>query len=179
MTERELIEGCLRGKAHCEKALFDRFAGKMMAICLRYAPDHSEAEDILQDGFVKVFENLKSFRFEGSLEGWVRRIMVTTALKYLRKIKPMQELSVTDDFKESPDVPDAITQLSEAEIIKLISQLPQGYRIVFNMYVIEGYKHHEIAELLSIEESTSRSQLVKARKWLQEKLLRLAKVSLM
>lgn len=177
MTERELIEGCLRGKAHCEKALFDRYAGKMMAVCLRYAPDTADAEDILQEGFIKVFENLRSFRFEGSLEGWIRRVVVTTALKHLRRARPVQELSAAEDFNESPDVPDIITQLGEQEIIRLIGELPQGYRMVFNLYVIEGYRHQEIAELLAIEESTSRSQLVKARKWLQDKLLSLSRVS--
>jgi RNA polymerase sigma factor (sigma-70 family) len=179
LTERELIEGCLRGKKHCEKALFDRFAGKMMAICMRYAPDPADAEDILQESFIRVFEHLPSFRHEGSLEGWIRRIVVTSALKHLRRAKPTQELTVQEDFKESSDVPDAITQLGEQEILRLIGELPHGYRMVFNLFVIEGYRHHEIAELLAIEESTSRSQLVKARKWLQEKLLGLTRLSVL
>ncbi len=177
MTDKELIEGCLRGKTQYEKALFDRFSGKMMAVCLRYATDSSEAEDILQEGFVKVFEHLRSFRHEGSLEGWIRRIVVTTALKHLRRNKPTQEITAAEDFHESPDVPDAITQLGEQDIIRLIGQLPQGCRMVFNLYVIEGYRHNEIADLLAIEESTSRSQLVKARKWLQDKLLSLTRLS--
>lgn len=151
----------------------------MMAVCLRYAPDEATAEDMLQEGFIRVFEHLPSFRHEGSLEGWIRRIVVTTALKQLRKAKPTQELTVQEDFKESSDVPDAITQLSEQEIIRLIGELPQGYRMVFNLFVLEGYRHHEIAELLAIEESTSRSQLVKARKWLQEKILRLTRLSVL
>lgn len=178
MTERELIEGCLRGNPQCERALFDRYAGRMMSVCLRYAKEHSEAEDILQEGFIKVYANLKSFRHEGSFEGWVRRIMVTSALKYLRKARPTQELSVIEEFRESPDLPDVIAHLGEQEIMKLVCNLPDGYRAVFNLYVIEGYKHQEIADMLSIEESTSRSQLVKARKWLQEKVLAITRVAL-
>lgn len=171
MTDRELIEGCLKGLSHCEKALFDRFAGKMMALCLRYADSQAEAEDMMQDAFIKVFENLKGFRFDGSLEGWVRRIVVTTALRHIQRHRNIQDISVAEEFRESPDVPDAITQMGEQEILRLISELPHGYRLVFNLHVIEGYRHHEIAELLGIEESTSRSQLVKARKWLQDKFL--------
>ncbi len=149
-----------------------------MSVCLRYAKEYSEAEDILQEGFIKVYANLKSFRHEGSFEGWVRRIMVTSALKYLRKARPTQEITAAEEYRESSDLPDAIAHLGEQEIIKLISNLPDGYRAVFNLYVIEGYKHQEIANLLSIEESTSRSQLVKARKWLQEKVLAITRVAL-
>lgn len=173
-----MIEGCLRGDPHCERALFDRYAGRMMSVCLRYARETEEAEDILQEGFIKVFSHLKGFRHEGSFEGWIRRIMVTSALKYLRKARPTQELSVIEEFRESSDLPDVIGHLGEQEIHRLIRDLPDGYRAVFNLYVIEGYKHQEIAELLSIEESTSRSQLVKARKWLQEKVLAITRVAL-
>jgi RNA polymerase sigma factor (sigma-70 family) len=142
-----------------------------MALCMRYAQDRAEAEDMLQEGWIRVFDNIKSFRFQGSLEGWIRKVMVTTALKQLRKAKPTEELNFSHDFEESPELPDAIAHLQEQEIIRHIEGLPEGYRIVFNLYVIEGYRHTEIAELLGIEESTSRSQLVKARKWLQEKIL--------
>lgn len=142
-----------------------------MALCMRYAQNRDDAEDMLQEGWIRVFDNLKSFRHQGSLEGWIRKVMVTTALRHLRKAKPTEELTFTHDFEESPEIPDALAQLNEQEIIVLIETLPAGYRMVFNLFVIEGYRHTEIANLLGIEESTSRSQLVKARKWLQEKIL--------
>lgn len=179
MTEKELIEGCLRRKTHYEKALFDRFSGKMMAVCHRYASDEMDAEDILQEGFIKVFDHLHSFRHEGSLEGWIRRIIVTTALKHIRRQKITQPLNDAEDFKESAELPDAIHHMSEQELIRVIGGLPAGYRMIFNLYVIEGYRHNEIAEMLNIEEGTSRSQLVKARKWLQEKLLSISRLSVL
>jgi RNA polymerase sigma factor (sigma-70 family) len=179
LTEQELIERCLKGDGKAEKALFDRYAGKMMALCLRYAIDRSEAEDLLQEGFIRAFEYLRNFRSEGSLEGWLRRVMITTALKHVRKSKHFDELSIKEDFKESPELPEAISHLGEMEINKLINELPAGYKNVFNLYVVEGYKHQEIAELLGIEEGTSRSQLVKARKWLQDKILKSSRTILL
>lgn len=170
MSEQELIRGCLRGSAQCQRRLYEQFAGKMYAVCLRYARSTSDAADILQEGFVKVFTKLDQFQFQGSFEGWVRRIMVNTALRAYQRQRFDHESSGYEHLPESPVDPDAISNLSEAELLRLISRLPDGYRVVFNLVAIEGYSHAEVAEMLNIQESTSRSQLTKARRWLCEQL---------
>jgi len=170
LTDRELIEGCLKGDAQCEQLLYERFSPKMFALCLRYGRNREEAEDILQDGFIRVFRKLHTFKFEGSFEGWIRRIMVHTALKLLKKSSNKNEFSNLDEVRGEKVESRAVTNLSEQELMDLINSMPEGYRTVFNLYVIEGYKHNEIAELLDIGESTSRSQLLKARKFLQSAL---------
>ena len=142
----------------------------MYAVCLRYARSSSDAADILQEGFVKVFTKLDQFQFQGSFEGWVRRIMVNTALRAYQRQRFDHESSGYEHLPESPVDPDAVSNLSEAELLRLISRLPDGYRVVFNLVAIEGYSHAEVAELLNIQESTSRSQLTKARRWLGEQL---------
>ncbi len=167
MQELDLIEGCIRKDARCQRLLYERFAPKMLSVCIRYARERSEAEDILQDAFVKVFNNLEKFEHRGSFEGWIRRIMVNTALKYYRKLRFQMEQSGLDYSNDEPVMPTAETELSAQDLISIISGLPDGYRVVFNMYAIEGFSHREIAEALDIKESTSRSQLVKARKMLQ------------
>lgn len=178
MTEHELIKGCIRKDADCQRRLFELYAGKMMTVCLRYATDSAEAEDMLQEGFIRVFSYIHQFKFEGSFEGWVRRIVVNSALKALQKkkivfseIKEQQSNSIA-----SPE-PYAYVNLGEEELLKLINALPEGYRIVFNLNVIEGYSHEEIAQMLKIQASTSRSQLVKARKMLQNQILQLQKIA--
>ncbi|MCB9168758.1 MAG: sigma-70 family RNA polymerase sigma factor [Flavobacteriales bacterium] len=144
----------------------------MYAVCLRYARHELEAEDMLQDGFIRVFDKLPGFRHSGSLEGWVRRIMVHTAINhYRRKAFRMERFGL----ESLPDVPvrtDAVDDLCERELLELIATLPDGYRMVFNLYAIEGYGHAEIAQLLGCGESTSRSQLAKARRMLQERIQR-------
>ena len=137
-----------------------------MTICLRYAADQMEAEDLLQESFVKVFRYLGQYKFEGSFEGWIRRIVVNTALKHLQK-KKLRFDEVKDDKMGEALPASAYSHLSEKEILALINQLPEGYKLVFNLNVIEGYSHEEIATLLNINPGTSRSQLVKARKYLQ------------
>lgn len=170
MTEQELIQGCIREDRECQLELFNRFAGKMLTVTRRYARHHLEAEDLLQDAFIKVFNNLNRFEGKGSFEGWVRRIVVNTALKNYHKSSFQREDIGLPEYHDTPQAPMAISNLAEEEILKEIATLPDGYRIVFNLYVIEGYSHKEIADTLEIGESTSRSQLVKARKMLQEKL---------
>ena len=170
MNEHELIQGCLRGSAQCQRQLYERFAGKMYAVCLRYARSSADAADILQEGFVKVFTKLEQFQFQGSFEGWIRRIMVNTALRTYQRQRFDQEISGLEKMPETPIDPDAISALSEAELLQVISRLPEGYRVVFNLVAIEGYSHAEAAEMLHIQESTSRSQLTKARRWLCEQL---------
>jgi RNA polymerase sigma-70 factor (ECF subfamily) len=170
MTEKEIIKGCLKDKEASQRALYDRYAGKMYMICLRYAKSREEAEDILQEGFVAIFDNIKKFRSEGSFEGWMRRIMVNTALKTYHKQRFHNEQLELSDYDTHFEDPQAVAMLSTKELLELISALPDGYRLVFNLYAIEGYSHKEIADKLGISESTSRSQLLKARKMLQRRI---------
>jgi RNA polymerase sigma-70 factor (ECF subfamily) len=177
-TEKELIEECLKGKKDAQKALYDKYAGKMFALCMRYARHKLEAEDIMQEGFIKVFENLETFRAEGSLEGWIRTIMVHTAIKNYNRSSFQKESIGLENYPEESMIPKAYADLNKEELMKLIKDLPEGYRMVFNMYAIEGFKHKEIAKMLNIGESTSRSQLVKARKLLQSMIEKLYTVIL-
>ncbi len=178
MSETDIIRGCLRGSAQCQRTLYERFAGKMYAVCLRYARTPADAPDILQEGFLKVFSKLEQFQFQGSFEGWIRRIMVNTALRTYQKQRFDNETSGYERLPEMPVDPDAISTLSEAELIGLIAKLPDGYRVVFNLVAIEGYSHAEVAETLGIQESTSRSQLTKARRWLCEQVETLHKINI-
>ncbi|MBK8554721.1 MAG: RNA polymerase sigma factor [Lewinellaceae bacterium] len=176
MSEQELIRGCLRGSAQCQRQLYEQFAGKMYAVCLRYARNPSDAADILQEGFVKVFTKLDQFGFQGSFEGWIRRIMVNTAIRNYQRQRYDLESSGHERLPESPVEADAVALLSEAELLQLISRLPEGYRVVFNLVAIEGYAHAEVAKMLGIQESTSRSQLTKARRWLAEQVEAIHKI---
>ena len=178
MSETDIIRGCLRGSAQCQRTLYERFAGKMYAVCLRYARTPADAPDILQEGFLKVFSKLEQFQFQGSFEGWIRRIMVNTALRTYQKQRFDNETSGYERLPEVAVDPDAISTLSEAELIGLIAKLPDGYRVVFNLVAIEGYSHAEVAETLGIQESTSRSQLTKARRWLCEQVETLHKINI-
>lgn len=171
MNIQELIQGCIEQDKKCQEELFRMYSGKMLSLCLRYARHQLEAEDILQDGFIKAFRNLEQFKFNGSFEYWLRRIMINTAIKNYRKSSTRNELLSGDAMPyDQGQNPDAYSNLGMEELMELINDLPDGYRIVFNMYAIEGYSHKEIAEAMDIQESTSRSQLVKARKILQDKI---------
>ncbi|MBO9573321.1 MAG: sigma-70 family RNA polymerase sigma factor [Chitinophagaceae bacterium] len=154
-----------------QKELYDRFAGKMYSVCLRYANNADDAQDLLQEGFIKVFKNLHRFRAEGSFEGWVRRVFVNSSIEHFRK-KSIQLSKVSE--KEEDTIGDsdisALDSLAEKDIIRLIQELSPGYRTVFNLYAIEGYSHKEIAEQLGISEGTSKSQLARARSILQKKV---------
>ncbi|MBI1344547.1 MAG: sigma-70 family RNA polymerase sigma factor [Terrimonas sp.] len=154
-----------------QEELYNRFSSKMYGVCLRYAANGDDAQDILQDGFVKIFKNLEKFRSEGSFEGWVRRIFVNTAIEHLRR--KTQLISIGE--KEERTIPlhekTALDNLAEKDILALIQQLSPGYRTVFNMYVIEGYTHRDIGEILGISEGTSKSQLARARVILQQKVI--------
>ena len=162
-TENYLIENCIKGDRKSQKALYDQFSGKMFAICLRYSKNQMDAEDILQDGFVKLFNNLNRFRGEGSFEGWVRRIFVNTAIEHIRKkninttVGEGLENSVVDTYKT------ALDNLYEKDVIKTTRTLSDGYKTVFNLYAVEGYSHKEIAGKLGITESTSKSQFSRAK----------------
>lgn len=177
MTEKELIKGCIGDDKSCQKALFSKYAGKMLTVCRRYARHQAEAEDMLQDAFIKIFANLKQFNFQGSFEGWIRRIVVNTALKSIKKSSFRKEQIGVEFLPETSSEPIILAQLNEEVLLNLIKELPDGYRFVFNLYAIEGFSHQEIAEQLGIEASTSRSQLAKARKFLQNKIIALHKTS--
>ncbi|NND31230.1 MAG: sigma-70 family RNA polymerase sigma factor [Saprospiraceae bacterium] len=170
MSEETMIEGCVRQDASCQKQLFLLYSRKMMTVCLRYARNRADAEDILQDGFVRLFQNIKQYKGKGSFEGWIRRIFVNASLKKYQAKKWNMEQSGLDYHQNEAVDATVISSLSEKEIIEQIRQLPEGYRVVFNMYVIEGYSHKEISETLGINEATSRTQLLKARKHLQNKI---------
>ncbi|MDB5203073.1 MAG: polymerase, sigma-24 subunit, subfamily [Ferruginibacter sp.] len=179
MTETELITGCIREEAAYQKELFSRFAAPMLGVCHRYARNADDAEDILQDAFIKVFNKIHQFKFEGSFEGWIRRVVVNTALKKYSLTRYSKELT-GQEMKDLPgdlSEPPAYGHLTEKDLLVLINNLPDGYRLIFNLYVIEGYAHEEIAEMLGIQPGTSRSQLVKARHLLQKQLLQLQKVA--
>jgi RNA polymerase sigma factor (sigma-70 family) len=174
MDDYSLVKECVKGSQRAQRALFERFAPKMLTVCLRYSKDQEQAEDILQDGFVKVFMKLSDFKMEGSLEGWIRRIMVNTALDQIRKnLKTLGDVS-TDDVAYRLDTNDHIAEnLMAEDLMKLIQQLPEGYKVVFNMFAIEGYSHAEIAEQLGVTESTSKSQYSRARAYLRERIEKL------
>ena len=179
MTEEDLIRGCIREEAACQREVFNRYASRMLGVCNRYARNAADAEDILQDAFIKIFDKIHQFKFEGSFEGWVRRIMVNTALKKysLRRYDKEVVGYEIKDRDESGMEPSAYAHLTQKEILELINNLPDGYRLIFNLFVIEGFQHEEIAEMLHIQPGTSRSQLVKARTMLQKQILQLQKVA--
>jgi RNA polymerase sigma factor (sigma-70 family) len=178
LTEEQLIKGCVQNDVACQRLLFERYAGKLMTICLRYSCDKPEAEDMLQDAFIKIFSHIRQYKFEGSLEGWMKRIVVNCALKTIQK-KKTRFIEISNHDAAAPQSDSfVLSSLSEDELIKLISNLPDGYRIVFNLYVMEGYSHDEIAEMLGIQPATSRSQLVKARKLLQKQILLNQKIAI-
>ncbi len=170
-SELRTIELCRKGDRSAQKVLFDILASKMYPVCIRYVGDRETAQDILQDGFVTLFSKLGSYKGEGSFEGWARRIFINTALMYLRK---KDALKMSDDLENarhlSSDIADQMSNMGYQELMKLVTSLPAGFRTVFNLYVIEGYSHKEIAELLGITETTSRTQLSRARTWLQNRI---------
>lgn len=167
----QLIESCIKGNRASQKALYDRLAARMYSVCIRYVGDRELAQDVLQDGFVTLFSHLKSYKGEGSFEGWARKIFVTTALMNLRKkdaLKMSDDLEVARGLKAETE--SQIQSLGYKELISLVMELPPGFRTVFNMYALEGYSHKEIGEMLGITETTSRTQLSRARIWLQNKI---------
>lgn len=172
MTDEELVKGCIKEKRKYQDLLYSRYAGKMMAVCLRYMRNQMDAEDVLQEGFMKIFDNIKKFKFEGSLEGWMRRIIANTSINKLRK-KDVLKGSEEADGKEVEWDDNILDKMDSVKIFELIKNLADGYRVVFNMYVIEGYSHKEISEKLEIEEVSSRTQLAKARKILKKQILEL------
>lgn len=167
-NEADLIEGCIRGDRKMQYELYERFAPKMFGVCLRYASNNEEAEDILQEGFIKVFKKIGSYRSEGSFEGWIRRIFVNTAIEHFRRKTYLQPITEVEESTVEGKYLSVLDSLAEKDIVQLVQQLSPGYRTVFNMYVIEGYSHKQIAAELGISEGTSKSQLSRAKQILQE-----------
>jgi len=167
-SDSDLIEGCIRGDRKMQRELYQRFAPKMYGVCLRYAGNAEEAEDILQEGFIKVFNKISSFRSEGSFEGWIRRIFVNTAIEHFRKKTYLQPITEYEEETVEGKYLSVLDNMAEKDIIQLVQQLSPGYRTVFNMYVVEGYTHKQIAEALGISEGTSKSQLSRAKLILQD-----------
>jgi RNA polymerase sigma factor (sigma-70 family) len=178
IDDLQIIEGCAKHDRNAQKMLYDKYSRFLLGICMRYADDKAEAEDILQDSFLKVFFNIKEFTGSGSFAGWLRKITVNTAITHYHKnlkhryhIEIDEYISVetgTGSFEES--------FYSSEELFKVLNELPAGYRMVFNLYAIEGYKHREIAEILGIDTNTSKSQYSRARAVLREKLEALGKL---
>ena len=170
-TITELITDCRKGSRKASEELYKLLASKMLGVCMRYAADKMEAEDMLQNGFIKVFNKLDDYRGEGSFEGWVRRIMVHTSIEYYRKHhKMMQVIDMETSGAEPAIDPLAASNLGVKDLLALIQQLPPGYRMVFNLYAIEGYSHKEIGEMMAITEGASKSQLSRARGILKEQI---------
>lgn len=166
--ERTLIERCQNGDRDALEQLYDRYAAKLRGICLRYSKSEHEAEDIFQDAFIKILNNLKSYQHKGSFEGWLKRIVINAAIDHIKKYHNFKNHISCDEVNDgerlcavNPDM------LAASELLEIIKKIPSGYNTVFNLFVIEGYTHPEIAGMLNISESTSRSQLSKARNYIK------------
>ena len=170
---KNIINDCASGNSKAQEALYTMFAPKMYGVCLRYAKDASEAEDNMHEGFVKVFTNIKKFRHEGSFEGWIRRIMVNVSLLKFRKqntLYPVEDVGIFETQNVSEDILDRITA---NELLSVIQELTPRYRMVFNLYVLEGMNHQEISEQMGISVGTSKSNLARARNILKRKVMKL------
>ncbi|MEM9680846.1 MAG: RNA polymerase sigma factor [Bacteroidota bacterium] len=174
--DKKILKGCLRKDKSAQRQLYERYKVPMFRLCLRYAKDRAEAEDILQDGFIKVFADLGKYRGDGALGGWIRRVILNIALQHVRKQKRQFQTIEIDQIAETSSAEEMVfSQFGARALTKMIQQLPVGYRTVFNLYVVEGYSHKEIAEQLNFTVNTSKSQLSKAkamlRKMLEKKLI--------
>ena len=174
VSEEVLVKKCKEGNALAQKAVYDRFSPKMLGVCLRYSSNKHEAEDILQDGFIKVFQKIDSYTGNGSFEGWVRRTIVNTCLDHIRKTKNLK-LNVDIDTVGylEPIAENVHSDLATQDLLQMVQSMPLGYKTVFNMFAIEGYSHKEIGQELKISENTSKTQYRKAKLYLQEKILEL------
>lgn len=168
ISESDLIAGCISEDRKMQHELYQRYAPKMFGVCLRYTGKTEEAEDVLQEGFIKVFKKIGSFRGEGSFEGWIRRIFVNTAIEHFRRKNYLQPITEKEEGTIEGNYLSVLDSLAEKDIIRLVQLLSPGYRTVFNMYVVEGYTHKQIAEMLGISEGTSKSQLSRAKIILQD-----------
>lgn len=172
----QLIKSASEGNMSAFEQLYNIFAPRLMGVCVRYALDKDEAKDLLQEAFIKVYEKLATYRFDGAFEGWIHRLTVNVALDNYRKRQKHAVITHTDTLLDNNNTissEDILSQINTEELLKLVQNLPPAYRMVFNLYVIEGYKHHEIAEQLGISEGTSKSNLSDARRILQKKVKQL------
>ncbi|WP_257657367.1 RNA polymerase sigma factor [Parapedobacter lycopersici] len=165
-----LYEGCKANDPRAQEMLYRKLASGMLGVCMRYVRTTAEAEDVLQAGFIKVFTQIESFRGEGSFEGWIRRVMINTAIETYRKNGRSVQVMELSEVTDAPQEAAVIDALACEDLLAMIRLLPDGYRAVFNLYAIEGYSHKEIAELLEISEGASKSQLSRARNWLKERI---------
>jgi RNA polymerase sigma-70 factor (ECF subfamily) len=172
--QKSLIKKAINNNREAQQQLFEQHSPKMLGVCRQYVKDLHHAEDLMLQGFLKVFTNLHKFEYKGSFEGWIRRIMVNTCLSYLRKKNV--EFATDEDYIFNEATTESLENTTIEDIQKLIDDLPDGYKMVFNLYAVEGYKHLEISKKLGISESTSKSQLFKARKLLQENYLKMNKM---
>lgn len=176
IMEQELIAACVRQERSAQRKIYEKYSPRMFAICLRYARDRDTAKDILQDGFITVFSKISSYKNEGSFEGWMRKIFVNTALMSLRRNDLLKNAEdVTAPGSDIPFEANILERLDGQKIMKLISEMPMGFRTVFNLSVFDGFSHQEIAKQLGISEGASRSQLSRARVWLQERIKNMEK----
>jgi RNA polymerase sigma-70 factor (ECF subfamily) len=173
LTEQNLISGCRKRDQKTQRALYERYAGTMLGLCRRYVSDLHDAEGVMIGGFIKVFDKIDQYEGQGSFEGWMRRIMVNEALGHIRKYKNMYVVEDVERAEAEPDWNTIEQSLQAEDLMRLIGELPPGYKAVFNLYAIEGYSHKEIADMLQISENTSKSQLSRARVHLQGKLLKM------
>ena len=177
LDEEALINGCIRGERAMQRALYERFSRKMLVVCMRYSKGRQEAEDILQDSFIKVFDHIRNFRRECPLEGWIRRIVVNTALNHNRSKLYLYPALDLEDVETTVDENLTLADIHFEELLALVQQLAPRYQIVFNLFAIEGYSHKEIAAMLDISEGTSKSQYARARVILQQKIAEKQKVN--
>ena len=174
MDEKELVEKCLGNDKNAQRQLYDTYSSQMMGLCMRYANSREEGEDILIEGFTKIFTHLSEFRFDSSLGTWMRRIMVNAAISHFRmhhkhhNALPLEDAE--NEIRGTNELPS--DHIQEKELLALIQRMPETYRVIFNLAVMEGYSHQEIGDMLDIQESTSRSQLTRARNWLKERIKR-------
>ncbi|MBX7125419.1 MAG: sigma-70 family RNA polymerase sigma factor [Cyclobacteriaceae bacterium] len=168
--DTEWIEGCRRRDAQAQRQVFDHYSSRMYGVCCRYVRDKMEAEDVMITSFTKVFERIGQFKGDGSFEGWIRRIVVNEALTHLRRSKALAVATDIEEADREPDYQQLDNALEAADLLAMVQALPAGYRMVFNLYAIDGYSHQEIAEQLGISENTSKSQLSRARALLQRQL---------
>jgi RNA polymerase sigma factor (sigma-70 family) len=169
--ETDLIEACKKQNPRAQRIIYDRYASSLLGLCRRYVHGELEAEDVMIKGFMKVFSKIELFEGKGSFEGWMKRIMINEALTYIRKHKSMYLATDIETAEREPDYDKISTELEAQDLLKMVDELPSGYRTIFNLYAIEGYAHKEIAELLGINENTSKSQLSRARMHLQKKIM--------
>ena len=171
MDEQELILGCIAARPKAQKALFDIYAPKLYVVCLRYLKDQMRAQDVLQDTFVKIFANISNYKSEGAFEGWLKKIAVNTCLDQLRKDKKLlTDVSIDDVSHKLSSESFSAEKLMADDLLKLVQALPDGYRTVFNLFAIEGYSHQEIAAQLGVSESTSKTQYLRARAYLKDRI---------